>query len=870
MKLLERDDLLSTLHGELQRAIAGSGSLVFIEGEAGIGKTALLKAFADRHIDKLPVRWGACDALHTPRPLGPLHDIASQAASELHAILHTDTDRLRAFAAFLDLLASRPSAVLIEDLHWADEATLDLIRYVGRRIARTRSLVLASYRSDEVVASHPLRLVLGDLATSGVRRHALAPLSLDAVREQASNRQIDVPELHRRTGGNPFFVTEVLATGGQDVPGTVRDAVLSRAARLRPSARAILDAAAVAGPRVEPWLLQDLTAAEAGSVDECLATGVLRAEDNVYVFRHELARQVILQTLTPTRLVSLHRLVLQALRSPHALQADLARLAHHAEGAGDGDAVLELAPAAAREASARGAHQQAAQQFARALRHATAPSALRAALLDDYSSECQLAGSLEEAIAARGEAATRWKEEGNAMRQAIALARKAHLLVIAGRNDSSETVLREALRLAGENPGSESAVVTRRWAAYIRMLDRDLEEAIREGYTGLSLAERLGDRESAVHCLNTIGSSMIVKGDVDAGCEHLEKSRVLAERMGSDFWVCNALGNLGTACGEAYRFDIAEDYLRRGIAFATERDIDYSRLYQSSWLALVRLYRGDWNEASEVAHLVLNNRRSPAIARMMALIALGRLRARRGDPGAWEALDEARALAGGSGTLQRVAPMLAARAEAAWLEGRGADAAKEPLGGVQLAVAKRHAWFTAELLYWASSDADAGPVAGEFPEFCASLPFALERNGQWQEAAESWRALHCPYEAARAMAIGDEKHQLEALAIFESLGARPMAERVRHRLRSAGVKGIPRGPRASTRGHPAGLTSKEVAVLSLLAQGLRNREIGQRLNRSARTIDHHLAAIFGKLGVATRAEAVSAAYRLGVISESSD
>jgi DNA-binding NarL/FixJ family response regulator len=158
----------------------------------------------------------------------------------------------------------------------------------------------------------------------------------------------------------------------------------------------------------------------------------------------------------------------------------------------------------------------------------------------------------------------------------------------------------------------------------------------------------------------------------------------------------------------------------------------------------------------------------------------------------------------------------------------------------------------------------------ELPEFCAQHPFALEAAGRWQEAVAAWRALGCPFETARALAAGDEAAQREALAIFESLGARPMIERVRHKLRAAGVRGLPRGPRETTQKHPAGLTSKEVAVLALLARGLRNKEIGQRLNRSARTVDHHLAAIFAKLGVATRAEAVSAAYRLGVRSGGED
>lgn len=864
MRLLEREELLATLQTRLGRVAAGPGILVFVEGEAGIGKTALLKSFADMQPAEIPVRWGACDALQTPRPLGPLYDIAAQAAGELRNALDNDIERQRVFGAFLDLLCVRPSVVLLEDLHWADEATLDLLRYIGRRIERTRSLVVASFRNDEVGPSHPLRLVLGDLATSGILRLSPQPLSLDAVRQLAGDREVDVPELYRRTGGNPFFVTEVLAAGTAGVPETVRDAVLTRAARLRPSARAILDAAAVAGPRIEPWLLQDLAAAESNAVDECLEIGVLRVDDGVFVFRHELARQAILQAMTPTRLLSLHRLALQALQPPIAPTVDLARLAHHAEAASLEEAVLQFAPAAARDAASKGAHRQAAQQFARALRYANSGPALRASLLDDYSSECHLSGQINDAIEARQEAAELWRTFGNAGRRAISLARLAHLFVVAGRNTEGEAVMRDALALIEPHAETAAAIVTRRWYAHLRMLDRDVDEAVREGGIAMGLAERLEDHESVVHCLNTIGSSLIVAGQIESGLQQLGRSCAMAENLRLDTWISSALGNLGTALGEAYCFDLSEKYLQQGIDFCAARDIDYWRLYQLSWLALVRMYRGQWNEASSAAHAVLSDSKSSPIARMMALIALGRVRARRGDPGVWEALNEARELAGNTHTVQRVAPMQAARAEAAWLEGRPCAAAAEATPAIGLAMRKRHVWFTSELLFWSRQDSGATPV--ELPEFCAQNPFALEVSGRWQEAAAAWRALGCPFETARALSGGDEAAQREALTMLESLDARPMVERVRHKLRAAGVRGLARGPRETTQKHPAGLTSKEVEVLALLVRGLRNKEIGQRLNRSARTIDHHLAAIFAKLDVATRAEAVSAAYRLGVIS----
>lgn len=865
MRLLERDELLSALAEQQRQAAEGIGRMVVVEGEAGIGKTSLLRVFAARQPGSVAVHWGACDALQTPRPLAPLQDIAEHSRGELLSLLEGDAARLRIFGEFLRMLSARHVVVTVEDLHWADEATLDLLRYVGRRIASTKALLVTSCRSDELGPTHPLRLVLGDLATSGLQRLALPPLSLAAVRELAGPRGRDPDDLHRKTGGNPFFVTEALAAEGNGVPVTVRDAVLARAARLRPSARAILDAAAVAGPRVEPWLLQDLVAAEAEAVAECLATGVLHAQGDVFMFRHELARQSVLEAMTPTRRVSLHRLVLQALQSRHTPVRDLARLAHHAEAAGEEAAVLQYAPAAARDAAAKGAHRQAAQQWARALRQAVEDPAERATFLEAYAWEAQLTGWMDDSLDARRKAVALWREIRDRDREAVSLSLLAVDLVVAGRNPEGETMMCEALSLVEPGGETPAVAIAHRCSAYLRMLDRDPEVAIRQAGLAMVIADRLGDQETGIFCRNAIGSSMIIMGRIEEGIRHLESSLELAEQCSFDTGVASALGNLGSACGEMYRLDLAESYLLRGIRYCVERDLDRWRYYQLAWLALVQMYRGRWEESAASAHSVLAVRGSSATARMMALIALGRVRARRGDPGVWEALDEARELAGYSGTLQRVAPMLAARAEAAWLDGRADEFATPLDDGLELALRKRHAWFTCELLYWRSRAEDA--PAGSVPEFCGDNPFGLELRGQWREAADAWRSLGCPYETARALGSGDEAARREALGILESLAARPLADRLRQELRAAGVRGLKRGPRETTRQHPAGLTSKELRVLMLLSEGLRNKDIAGRLNRSVRTIDHHVAAIFAKLGAANRAEAVRAAHRRGLLDD---
>jgi predicted ATPase len=251
MELLEREHFFNELEGLLGAVAAGDGRLVLIGGEAGIGKTALVERFAEAHKARARVLWGACDALLTPRPLGPLYDIAQQTQGRLLALLEGEAARGPIFSSVLDEMKSGrgPSIAVIEDVHWADEATLDLLKFLGRRISRTNCLLVVTYRDDEVGGEHPLRLVLGDLPSRLVARMCLPPLSEGGVKRLEDRAGRRIRDLHQVTGGNPFFVTEALESRAPGVPVTVRDAVLSRAARLSPAARAVLELVSVGRQR---------------------------------------------------------------------------------------------------------------------------------------------------------------------------------------------------------------------------------------------------------------------------------------------------------------------------------------------------------------------------------------------------------------------------------------------------------------------------------------------------------------------------------------------------------------------------------------------------------------------------------------------
>ena len=861
MTLLEREPALEALEGALGEVAHGEGRVALVYGEAGIGKTSLVDCFARARGQPGRTLWGACDSLHTPRPLGPVHDIAQQAGSALLGRLEAGAPPRVIFSTVLEELRQHPPVIVVlEDLHWADAATLDLITFLGRRIRQVPALLVLTYRDDELGPDHPLRIVLGDLATSpAVRRIPLSPLSVAAVRTLAAGRPLDTAALHRQTGGNPFFVTEALASREAGIPITVRDAVLARAARLSPAGRTALDAAAIIGAQVEPWLLTALVGDVAAATEECVALGMLRAQGDLLGFRHELARQAILDTITPPRRRALHALALRELASPPTGAPDLARLADHAEGAGDAPAVLAHAPAAASRAAALGAHREAADQYARALRFATsAPPAERAWLLDAYADEWMLVDRLDETIRARREGLELHREVRDRPQEGRSLAVLASALVRAGRNTEAEEASRRAIAVLRALPPGAALAHAYRIQANLRMLNRDRAEAVRWARKAITLAERVGAREIVVAGYNTMGAAMLVYAD-DRGRVHLERSLALAREAELPEWVAGAFVNLGSACGEVYRFADADRYLTEGIQYAAERDLDYATHYMQAWLALTRLYQGRWAEAGDIAQPLAENTHASAISRIMALVALGRLRTRRGDPGAAAVLDEALELSQRTQTLQRLGPARAARAEAAWLAGDRPRALAEARAVWDLARHHRHAWHTGELAFWRWR-------AGErvrLPSW-AARPFAHQIAGDWRRAAAAWGRLGCPYEQARALADGDAAAQLAALEIFDRLGARPDLDRLRQRLRAEGVRHIPRGPRPGTRHNPFGLTAREVEIAVLLSRALTNARIGARLHISPKTVDHHVSSILGKLGVGSREEAGRLAVRHGL------
>jgi len=853
MELLERDHELQALAVALKEATAGEGRIVLVSGEAGIGKTSFVDRFIATAGRTARLLKGQCDSLFTPSPLGPLYDIARQTGGRLLAQLEAEAPRAALFSTMLDLLRGQPQPVilLVEDVHWADEATLDLIKYLGRRIVDDPALIILTYRDDEVGAQHPLRLLLGDLAMSRiVRRIELRSLTIDAVRQLIADLPYDAGALHRQTGGNPFFLGEVLAHAGRGVPQTVYDAVLARAAKLRPAARAMLETTAVIGSRVEHAMLERTQRGAVDGISDCLAAGLLASAENGVAFRHELVRDAVLAGLDPGRRREICRAALDGLKSADAGRGDQAQLAHFAEGAGDGASVLEFGPAAARAAAAAGAHCAAANQYRRVLAFAAdrAPTE-RARLLEAYAEESAIVDDLVEACRARDEAIALWRRAGDRLKEGENLAALAWPLVRSGRNAAAEEASRRAIEVLEAMPPTRQLANAYRIQAHLRMLHRDRRPAVRWGRKAIDLATRLGDDAIVAAAENVFGAAMLVFGN-ERGRLHLERGLALARKAGLDALVGQSYSDLGSCYGEQYRFAEAEVHLASGIAYTAERDLDHASHYMQSWLALTRLYQGRWDEAARIATALIEGPHVAMVSRIMALVALGRVRARRGDPGVAAVLDEALDLVLQTDTLQRLAPARAARAEAAWLADQPERTMAEAAAAYDLAVRHGHRWHAGEFAFWRWRAGDQGD-----PPRWAARPFLLQVKGDWQGAAASWQRLGCPYEQARALADGDMPARLAALEIFDRLGAAPAAAALRQRMRVEGIRRVPRGPRTATRQNPLGLTTREVEILHCLTQGLSNGQIGTRLHVSPKTVDHHVSSVLAKLGACTRGEA---------------
>lgn len=793
MELLERSVTLVQLAAELDAA-RGHGRVVLVGGEAGIGKTMLVRTFVERHTAGVEVLSGACDPLLTPRALGPLHDMARELRGSPLAAAVAGGAREAVFAAFADRLGGRrPSVMVIEDAHWADEATLDFLVFLARRLTGLHTLVVVTYR-DEDPGVERLRAALGRVPAGAVTRIRLEPLSVAAVAELARRAGRRPAGLHALTDGNPLLVTELLQAPDGGVPPTVSDLVVARLAALPDGVRRAVRLLSVVPTTVEPWLAAALQDGDTPAADAGSTGGLLEQRADGLVFRHELLRRAVEEALPgPVRRAANAR-VLAALEAANR-SVDPARLAHHAREAADRGAVVRHGVAAARRASAMGAHREAVAHYRSVLAGPPGADGVaatdaepplpadRAHLLEDYSVEAYLAGFSAEAVDVRLAAVSLREAADDPLALGEGLRWLARLHWWDGDRRRAEEAAARAIAVLERCPPGHQLAMAYSTEAQLDMLGHDLRRAVERAQQALELARRLDDRETITHALTNIGSALLLDGD-GAGRDALEEAFALAVEAGMDDHAARAIGNLATIAAEVRLGDPAGVEIDRALAFVRSHELSGWAQHLLGHRARHALDHGDWAGAERDALAGLAEDVAGGSRVVDALVPLGLVQARRGDPDAAGTLRRAAEEVASSLELQWVAPVVAARAEYAWLHGE--DGAVRELVADALAWARRadHPWFAGELAFWSHLAGAPLPPPARMAE-----PHRLMLTGAPRRAAEAWAELGWPYHRALALAgTGSEPDALAALALLDGLGARRAAWRVRRDLRRRGVR----------------------------------------------------------------------------------
>jgi len=866
MPLLEREEPLTSLAACADEARLGQGRLVLVAGEAGVGKSALVERFT-AGLTGAQCYLGACDGLFTPRPLGAFLDIAGQFGgklAELAGRCDAPTAREELFGLLPGELSELGTAggvcvVVVEDIHWADGATLDLLRFLTKRIGSLPMLLIATYRDDELATNYPLRVALGDLAVQRcTRRVDLAPLSAAAVAALSAGSGLDAAELHRVTGGNPFYVTETLRTGLDEVPRSAVDAVLARVAGLGPGARDVLHAAALIGSVVEPWLLERAADCPPSVVDELVDCGLLTADGAMLRFRHEIARRAVAQEIPAHRQPAIHARLLAALLA--AGSTDHARLAFHAEAAGDAPATLEHATLAGRHAAEFGSHREAAAQFERALRVAEGePPAVLAGRYDALADELSVIDSWDAAAAAYERALSLWRAAGDPLREGDVLRKLAVTLWRLCRAKEAGDASAAAVRVL--EPLGPSVELARAYASAAADLcsQSRFADTIALARQAETLAAEFDAFGLQAYTLNLQAWSAMALGEDWA--PPLYRALDIALSHGAAYEAGHTYTNLHEINWMERRYAESEPYYLAGIAHCREHDL-WVYLTCLQGVRTVTLERlGRWDEAVELAETAVARIVSSPINRMIPQGTLGRILARRGAAGtAWQYLDEAMAAADGTADPQYVVPMRLSLAEAHWLAGDLAAAHRDAVLAGLAAADGAYPWLRGEAAAWIRRTGTSPLPPGE-----VAAPYRMELDGDWRGAAKAHDDLGCPYDAALALLdSGEEEALRQALDICQDLGAVATARVVRRTMRRLGIRSIPAGQRAATRSDPAGLTRREREVLALICAGRTDSEIAAELFISAKTASHHVSAVLGKLGVSNRRAAAAQAARLGL------
>lgn len=865
MELVERAGFLSTLQSQFETVLnKGEGHCVFVSGEAGIGKTSLVKTFCTGQKKEYNIYQGTCDALFTPRPLAPLYDILLQLGKDVPESSSEIADRTAFFTRVFQELRNQDEASILvfEDIHWADEATLDFIKFLARRITQLKCLFILTYRDNEIHSRHPLRNVLGHLTPGSFVRMELLPLSREAVEKMAEKRGYNGENVYSISGGNPFYVTEILASYSVGIPDNIRDSILSIYTQLDDKTKHVWDMLSVLPKAFEAEYFEMIEPAYAPSIENCLAMKILIMDKGLLFFKHELYRRTIEASLSPLVRVALNKKILEFLVKTFEQTKKIEQIIHHAKNANDYELVVKYAPMAARQAATVGAHIEASRLYLSAIEYyqGNDPDIL-IHFYESYAYECYLTSQIKDAIIYTSKALNLWKAKNDTEKIGNSLRFLSRLWWFEANGKQAESFGQQAIDVLEDQPSSKAKAMAYSNMSQLKMLSGQSDACVYWGEKAIALSKELGDDEVLAHALNNVGTvQMKLRAATHQGIDMLRQSLDIALKNSYQEHAARAYTNLGSIGVIIREYDIAKQSLEEGIRYCEERDLDSWTDYMLCWKARLDMLKNNWKEAYTIADNLLKNESITTVVRIGALVIAGTIMARTGQADAASLLLEAKAKAFESRELQRIIPALIGLLECEWITGNRYIKPEE-LDLATGAVAHWNGFIErSEFAYWLYKARKQKIVAGPIYEGYDMMSKATAIN-----AATFWEKSGCSYEYALALFEGTDDDKRKAIAIVHSLGGNAVYEKLKLEMRTAGIRNIPRGIRKSTQSNPAQLTDRELDVLQLLHEGMQNKEIASKLFISAKTVDHHISAILFKLEVNSRVKAVQEAIRLEII-----
>lgn len=848
--LVERERQLEALEGAF--AEPSSGAVVLVSGEAGHGKTSLIRAFLDDLDHRYRILISACEPLDIPAAFGPLFDLIDELPDELRQDVRHGLGRMPVYAGMLDMIKNDRVVLVLEDLHWADEATLGLARYLGRRVAATDSVLIITYRSEELDINPRLRLVVADLGPAAVRIDVPA-LSVDGVRQLVSRSVVDPEKLYEATLGNPFFIEELLRYPGLDVPPSVQNAVLANAEQLPDETLELLRLVSLNPDGLSRDTLAELGDGSGAHSDLAFQRRLLVSSREHVACRHELVRQSLVQAMPPALKQRLHRRLLDVLEGHAEDSPDIARLAYHSTGAHDPERAVRYSLMAGADASQAGAHREAAFHFDNALEYdSMIERADLARLLLEAAQEHLFINDFEIAVALsrrRLELADSPGQEARA---------RAWVAFFEARLNEFTAALEEAEAAIGvlgaEQPCEELALALH-VAAAVRGVRGEADESISLAEKALEIARSCGAVDIEVNTMTTLGTSRWLDGDL-GGRSMVEDAVRLGVESNAGEYAARAMNNLGAIGLYGWELDEARSWFERLKDYCSGNELEAWYLAGVVSSASLAVEAGRWDDADAELETVWGQRTCYS-SEIEVLIAAATLRIRRGDPGATELTDSVfTRVETFPETVEEILATILGM-EGVWV---GALPEDEIFPHYQRALSRSASmagFLRAQLAFWAHR------LGWQPPDGEIGGPPGLELRGQQEAAAHEWESRGYPVHAAITRAT-TEGADLDAIfAMLLGIGADGVTRGLRRELQRRGVKRIPRGERPTTRENPAGLTTREMEVMRLLVAGMSNVAIAGDLYISEKTAGHHVSSVLSKLGVSSRGQAAALAVANG-------